>query len=72
MDPWASRSKDNRPKLESPAQLPSSDSASVAAKRGAEMGPNPTDRGKSGTKRYLVVDRKGTPLGVHLSPANRQ
>ena len=31
------------------------DSASVAAKRGARRpGPNPTDRGKPGTKRHLV------------------
>ena len=35
------------------------------------MGPNPTDRGKPGTKRHLVVDRHGTPLGVTLSGANR-
>jgi len=40
-------------------------------KGGAEIGPNPTDRGKAGTKRHLVVDRRGTPLGVRLSPANR-
>jgi hypothetical protein len=40
-------------------------------KGGAEIGPNPTDRGKPGTKRHLVVDRRGTPLGVRLSPANR-
>lgn len=40
-------------------------------KGGAETGPNPTDRGKPGTKRHLVVDRRGTPLGVRLSPANR-
>ena len=35
------------------------------------MGPNPTDRGKPGTKRHLVVDAHGTPLGVVLSGANR-
>jgi transposase len=40
-------------------------------KGGAETGPNPTDRGKPGTKRHLVVDGRGTPLGVRLSPANR-
>ena len=34
------------------------------------MGPNPTDRGKPGTKRHLVVDARGTPLGVVLSGAN--
>lgn len=40
-------------------------------KGGPETGPNPTDRGKPGTKRHLVVDCRGTPLGVRLSPANR-
>ena len=40
-------------------------------KGGAETGPNPTDRGKAGTKRHLVVDGEGTPLGVTLSGANR-
>lgn len=40
-------------------------------KGGAETGPNPTDRGKAGTKRHLVVDAEGTPLGLTLSPANR-
>src|SRR5919107_5894043 len=39
-------------------------------KGGAETGPNPTDRGKAGTKRHVVVDRRGTPLEVCLSPAN--
>jgi IS5 family transposase len=29
------------------------------------------DRGKAGTKRLLVVDRHGTPLGLTLAPANR-
>ncbi len=40
-------------------------------KGGEETGPNPTDRGKPGTKRHIVVDRAGTPLGVTLSGANR-
>ncbi len=38
---------------------------------GAEVGPNPTDRGRPGTKRHLVTDARGTPLGVALSGANR-
>jgi hypothetical protein len=38
---------------------------------GAEVGPNPTDRGKPGTKRHLVTDAQGTPLGVTLSGPNR-
>ncbi len=40
-------------------------------KRGSATGPNPTDRGKAGTKRHLVTDARGTPLGVCLSGANR-
>ena len=40
-------------------------------KGGAATGPNPTDRGKPGTKRHIVVDARGTPLGVTLSGANR-
>ncbi|MCP2079675.1 transposase (fragment) [Methylorubrum extorquens] len=39
-------------------------------KRGAATGPNPTDRGKPGTKRHLVVDANGTPLGLTLTSAN--
>src|SRR5688572_21966113 len=39
-------------------------------KRGAQTGPNPTDRGKAGSKHHLVVDRKGLPLAVLLSAAN--
>ena len=47
-------------------------SASVPAKRGgATTGSNPTDRGEPGTKRHIVVDRHGTPLGLTLSLANR-
>jgi transposase len=40
-------------------------------KGGEETGPNPTDRGRPGTKRHLLVDRNGIPLAVLLSPANR-
>lgn len=40
------------------------------AKGGAKTGPNPTDRGKSGTKRHVVVDTNGTPLAAVLSAAN--
>lgn len=40
-------------------------------KGGACTGPNPTDRGKPGTKRHIVIDAHGTPLGLTLSPANR-
>jgi putative transposase len=34
------------------------------------VGPNPTDRGKDGTKRSLIVEQHGGPLGVVLAGAN--
>ena len=37
---------------------------------GQKTGPNPTDRAKRGTKRSLVVDERGVPLGVVVSGAN--
>lgn len=40
-------------------------------KGGQAVGPNRTDRGKPGTKRHLVTDARGTPLGLTLSGANR-
>jgi transposase len=40
-------------------------------KGGAATDPNPTDRGRPGTKRHLVVDAGGTPLGLSLSGADR-
>jgi transposase len=40
-------------------------------KRGSSTGPNPTDRGKPGTKRHLVTGARGTPIGFRLSGANR-
>jgi transposase len=39
-------------------------------KGGGKVGPNPTDRGKPGSKRHLVSDRKGVPLAVALTAAN--
>jgi Transposase DDE domain len=33
-------------------------------------GPNPTDRGKPGSKYHLLVDRHGVPLAVGLAAAN--
>jgi putative transposase len=35
------------------------------------VGKNPTDRGKNGTKRSLVVDEQGGPLGAVIAGANR-
>jgi transposase len=37
---------------------------------GTKTGANPTDRGKSGTKRHVVVERQGIPLAITLSGAN--
>lgn len=34
-------------------------------------GANPTDRGKSGTKRSLLVDGNGIPLAIVVDGANR-
>lgn len=39
-------------------------------KGGDQVGPNPVDRGKPGSKRHLLVDRAGIPLAVHLTAAN--
>lgn len=39
-------------------------------KGGAATGPNPTDRGKRGTKRHLLTDRRGIPLAFLLTGAN--
>lgn len=48
------------------------DSASVSAnKGGSHTGLNPTDRGKPGTKRHLVIDAHRTSLDVLLTRANR-
>ena len=39
-------------------------------KGGQKTGPNPTDKGKPGSKRHVVVDAQGIPLAVLLSAAN--
>ncbi len=47
------------------------DSCSVRAKRGGELtGPNPTDRGKAGTKYHIVASTDGLPLAAVPSAAN--
>lgn len=33
-------------------------------------GRNPTDRGKRGTKRHVLTDKKGVPLSVVITAAN--
>ena len=37
---------------------------------GDDTGKNPTDRGKSGTKRSLLTDGRGVPIGIASSGAN--
>jgi hypothetical protein len=37
---------------------------------GEKTGKNPTDRGKTGTKRSLLVNGQGLPLGIVVSGAN--
>ncbi|WP_223855682.1 MULTISPECIES: IS5 family transposase [Streptomyces] len=48
------------------------DSVSVRALKGLLTGPNPTDRGKNGSKIHLVTDRSGLPVAVAVSSANTQ
>src|SRR5438034_3379202 len=43
----------------------------AGGKRGAQTGPNPTDRRKAGSKHHVLVDAKGIPLAVILTGANR-
>lgn len=38
---------------------------------GADTGRNPTDRGKRGSKLHILVDKRGAPLTVLVSAANR-
>ncbi|SPS02893.1 transposase (fragment) [Cupriavidus taiwanensis] len=43
----------------------------LPAPEGPQTRPNPTDRGKLGSKRHLVVDRQGVPLALTVTGANR-
>lgn len=38
---------------------------------GDRIGPNPTDRGKRGSKRSLLTEADGGPLALLVAPANR-
>ncbi len=42
----------------------------AGGQRGDLTGPNPTDRGKKGSKIHLIVDRNGVPLSVGISGTN--
>ncbi|MCC2281010.1 IS5 family transposase [Streptomyces sp. ET3-23] len=46
------------------------DSVSIRALKGHLTGPNPTDRGKNGSKIHLVTDRNGLPLSTGITAAN--
>src|SRR3954452_8127576 len=47
------------------------DGCSVRAKRGGDLtGPNPTDRGKRGTKYHVAVDGDGVPVACAATAAN--
>ena len=46
------------------------DSSSVKSPLGEKTGPNPTDRGKLGTKRHQLTDQRGTPLSAVITGAN--
>ena len=37
---------------------------------GDQIGPNPTDRSKSGTKHHILVDGQGTPMAKTITGAN--
>jgi hypothetical protein len=37
---------------------------------GKKTGPSPTDRGKLGSKRSVIVDGRGVPIGFELAGAN--
>jgi len=48
------------------------DAASTKAPLGGQAtGASPTDRGKRGTKRSLLVEAKGVPLAIEVGPAQR-
>ncbi|MCL0073245.1 IS5 family transposase, partial [Dehalococcoidia bacterium] len=48
------------------------DSATAKAPLGGdETGPHPTDRRKSSSKRHLITEGQGIPVGTALSSANR-
>jgi putative transposase len=52
-------------------RLQSVDGAMMKAPLAQEaVGPNPTDRGKKGSKRHLLVDRRGVPLSLVVTGAN--
>ncbi|MFD6624384.1 IS5 family transposase [Streptomyces diastaticus] len=50
------------------------DASQIQAKRGRsspKVGPSPVDRGRPGSKHYVLTDENGTPLRVALTGGNR-
>jgi transposase len=39
-------------------------------KGGEKTGPNPTDRGRAGSKRHVITDANGVPLALRITAAN--
>ena len=55
----------------STGRAPASTVPASRPKGGRRVGPNPTDRGKPGTKRHILTERGGLPLATLLTGANR-
>lgn len=51
---------------------PGQSNGGIAREKGEEVGPNPTDRAKLGTKRHIVSDRTGVPLSTVISAADKK
>lgn len=52
-------------------ELASADGWRGKSRMGVDLiGPNPTDRGKNGTKKSLLTDGDGGPLSIAIAPAN--
>lgn len=56
----SNRLEPRQPRLRQPAR----------EKGGPETGPNPTDRGKAGSKDHVLVERNGAPLSAWHTAAN--
>jgi len=50
---------------------PPTDAPTSPGSAGEKIGPNPTDRGKDGTKKSILVEADGGPLAAVLDGANR-
>ena len=50
---------------------PDPESTTRASAEATATGANPTDRAKTGTKRHLLTEGKGIPIGIVISGANR-